>query len=78
MKSSDELFNQFRKAAIEKEVRARTQELIQKHLEQNTKEPKVFQGNQRSVIYWINGGFERYKHVFKINFVFVSVYNSAI
>ncbi|XP_059998466.1 bromodomain testis-specific protein isoform X2 [Lagenorhynchus albirostris] len=47
VKSSDELFNQFRKAAIEKEVRARTQELIQKHLEQNTKEPKVFQGNQR-------------------------------
>ncbi|OWK04875.1 BRDT [Cervus elaphus hippelaphus] len=48
LKSSDELFNQFRKAAIEKEVRARTQELIQKHLEQNTKEPKVFQENQRS------------------------------
>ncbi|KAM9109112.1 bromodomain testis-specific protein [Megaptera novaeangliae] len=47
VKSSDELFNQFRKAAIEKEVRARTQELIQKHLEQNTKEPKVFQENQR-------------------------------
>ncbi|XP_054939931.1 bromodomain testis-specific protein isoform X1 [Physeter macrocephalus] len=47
LKSSDELFNQFRKAAIEKEVRARTQELIQKHLEQNTKEPKVFQENQR-------------------------------
>uniref|UniRef100_A0A8C6EC07 Bromodomain testis-specific protein n=1 Tax=Moschus moschiferus TaxID=68415 RepID=A0A8C6EC07_MOSMO len=47
LKSSDELFNQFRKAAIEKEVRARTQELIRKHLEQNTKEPKVFQENQR-------------------------------
>ncbi|XP_057600979.1 bromodomain testis-specific protein isoform X1 [Hippopotamus amphibius kiboko] len=47
VKSSDELFNQFRKAAIEKKVRARTQELIQKHLEQNTKEPKVFQENQR-------------------------------
>ncbi|XP_015989773.1 bromodomain testis-specific protein [Rousettus aegyptiacus] len=47
MKSSDELFNQFRKAAIEKEVKARTQELIRKHLEQNTKEPKVFQENQR-------------------------------
>ncbi|XP_070259513.1 bromodomain testis-specific protein [Myotis yumanensis] len=46
-KSSDELFNQFRKAAIEKEVKARTQELIRKHLEQNTKEPKVFQENQR-------------------------------
>nr|XP_019607902.1 PREDICTED: bromodomain testis-specific protein [Rhinolophus sinicus] len=47
LKSSDELFNQFRKAAIEKEVKARTQELIRKHLEQNTKEPKVFQENQR-------------------------------
>nr|XP_007976168.2 bromodomain testis-specific protein isoform X2 [Chlorocebus sabaeus]XP_007976169.2 bromodomain testis-specific protein isoform X2 [Chlorocebus sabaeus]XP_007976170.2 bromodomain testis-specific protein isoform X2 [Chlorocebus sabaeus] len=47
MKSSDELFNQFRKAAIEKEVKARTQELIRKHLEQNTKEPKVSQENQR-------------------------------
>ncbi|XP_061267218.1 bromodomain testis-specific protein [Bos javanicus] len=47
LKSSDELFNQFRKAAIEKEVRARTQELIRKHLEQNTKETKVFQENQR-------------------------------
>ncbi|ELK27741.1 Bromodomain testis-specific protein [Myotis davidii] len=46
-KSSDELFNQFRKAAIEKEIEARTQELIRKHLEQNTKEPKVFQENQR-------------------------------
>ncbi|XP_059558629.1 bromodomain testis-specific protein-like [Myotis daubentonii] len=46
-KSSDELFSQFRKAAIEKEVKARTQELIRKHLEQNTKEPKVFQENQR-------------------------------
>ncbi|XP_012516497.1 PREDICTED: bromodomain testis-specific protein [Propithecus coquereli] len=49
LKSSDELFNQFRKAAIEKEVKARTQELIQKHLEQNTKEPKVSQGNQRDL-----------------------------
>uniref|UniRef100_A0A8D0P6P7 Bromodomain testis-specific protein n=1 Tax=Sus scrofa TaxID=9823 RepID=A0A8D0P6P7_PIG len=47
LKSSDELFNQFRKAAIEKEVRARTQELIRKHLEQNTKEPKILQENQR-------------------------------
>uniref|UniRef100_A0A8C3WH26 Bromodomain testis-specific protein n=1 Tax=Catagonus wagneri TaxID=51154 RepID=A0A8C3WH26_9CETA len=47
LKSSDELFNQFRKAAIEKEVRARTQELIRKHLEQNTKEPKALQENQR-------------------------------
>ncbi|CAK6441333.1 unnamed protein product [Pipistrellus nathusii] len=46
-KSSDELFNQFRKAAIEKEVKARTEELIRKHLEQNTNEPKVFQENQR-------------------------------
>ncbi|XP_054448031.1 bromodomain testis-specific protein [Pteronotus mesoamericanus] len=46
-KSSDELFNQFRKAAIEKEIKARTQELIRKHLEQNIKEPKVFQENQR-------------------------------
>nr|XP_014720713.1 bromodomain testis-specific protein isoform X1 [Equus asinus]XP_014720714.1 bromodomain testis-specific protein isoform X1 [Equus asinus]XP_014720715.1 bromodomain testis-specific protein isoform X1 [Equus asinus]XP_014720716.1 bromodomain testis-specific protein isoform X1 [Equus asinus]XP_014720717.1 bromodomain testis-specific protein isoform X1 [Equus asinus]XP_044605324.1 bromodomain testis-specific protein isoform X1 [Equus asinus]XP_044605325.1 bromodomain testis-specific protein is len=49
LKSSDELFNQFRKAAIEKEVKARTQELIRKHLEQNTKEPKVFQENQRDL-----------------------------
>ncbi|XP_011923378.1 PREDICTED: bromodomain testis-specific protein isoform X1 [Cercocebus atys] len=49
MKSSDELFNQFRKAAIEKEVKARTQELIRKHLEQNTKEPKVSQENQRDL-----------------------------
>ncbi|XP_007524738.2 bromodomain testis-specific protein [Erinaceus europaeus] len=49
MKSSDELFNQFRKAAIEKEVKARTQELIRKHLEQNTKEPKVFQENHRDL-----------------------------
>ncbi|KAM8787717.1 bromodomain testis-specific protein isoform 2-T2 [Rhynchonycteris naso] len=46
-KSSDELFNQFRKAAIEKEVKAGTQELVQKHLGQNRKEPTVFQGNQR-------------------------------
>ncbi|XP_033053270.1 bromodomain testis-specific protein isoform X2 [Trachypithecus francoisi] len=49
MKSSDELFNQFRKAAIEKEVKARTQELMRKHLEQNTKEPKVSQENQRDL-----------------------------
>ncbi|XP_062961343.1 bromodomain testis-specific protein isoform X3 [Cynocephalus volans] len=49
LKSSDELFNQFRKAAIEKEVKARTQELIRKHLVQNTKEPKVSQENQRDV-----------------------------
>ncbi|XP_053511519.1 bromodomain testis-specific protein [Artibeus jamaicensis] len=52
-KSSDELFNQFRKAAIEKEIKARTQELIRKHLEQNTKEKKVFQEN------WRNPGFSR-------------------
>uniref|UniRef100_A0A8I3WJ49 Bromodomain testis-specific protein n=1 Tax=Callithrix jacchus TaxID=9483 RepID=A0A8I3WJ49_CALJA len=49
LKSSDELFNQFRKAAIEKEVKARTQELIRKHLEQNIKEPKVSQENQRDL-----------------------------
>ncbi|XP_034876032.1 bromodomain testis-specific protein [Mirounga leonina] len=49
LKSSDELFNQFRKAAIEKEVKARTQELIRKHLEQNTKEPKICQENQRDL-----------------------------
>ncbi|XP_058993716.1 bromodomain testis-specific protein [Mustela lutreola] len=49
LKSSDELFNQFRKAAIEKEVKARTQELIRKHLEQNTKETKIFQENQRDL-----------------------------
>uniref|UniRef100_A0A8C9D2T3 Bromodomain testis-specific protein n=1 Tax=Panthera leo TaxID=9689 RepID=A0A8C9D2T3_PANLE len=49
LKSSDELFNQFRKAAIEKEVKARTQELIRKHVEQNTKEPKVLQENQRDL-----------------------------
>ncbi|XP_077602134.1 bromodomain testis-specific protein isoform X2 [Crocuta crocuta] len=49
LKSSDELFNQFRKAAIEKEVKARTQELIRKHLEQNTKELKVFQEYQRDL-----------------------------
>ncbi|XP_073752919.1 bromodomain testis-specific protein [Callorhinus ursinus] len=49
LKSSDELFNQFRKAAIEKEIKARTQELIRKHLEQNTKEPKIFQENQREL-----------------------------
>ncbi|XP_006831121.1 PREDICTED: bromodomain testis-specific protein [Chrysochloris asiatica] len=58
LKSTDELFNQFRKAAIEKEVKARTQELIQKHLyqkqliqkhlEQNSKELKVSQENQRN------------------------------
>lgn len=53
LKPSDELFNQFRKAAIEKEVKARTQELIRKHLEQNTKETKVSQENQRFVIYGI-------------------------
>ncbi|XP_045703083.1 bromodomain testis-specific protein [Phyllostomus hastatus] len=46
-KSSDELFNQFRKAAIEKEIKARTQELIRKHLEHNTKEKNVFQENRR-------------------------------
>ncbi|XP_047729390.1 bromodomain testis-specific protein [Prionailurus viverrinus] len=49
LKSSDELFNQFRKAAIEKEVKARTQELIRKHVEQNTKETKVLQENQRDL-----------------------------
>uniref|UniRef100_A0A673TEQ0 Bromodomain testis-specific protein n=1 Tax=Suricata suricatta TaxID=37032 RepID=A0A673TEQ0_SURSU len=49
LKSSDELFIQFRKAAIEKEVKARTQELTRKHLEQNTKEPKVFQEYQRDL-----------------------------
>ncbi|CAD7683137.1 unnamed protein product [Nyctereutes procyonoides] len=49
LKSSDELFNQFRKAAIEKEVKARTQELIRKHMEQNTKEPKRVQENQRDL-----------------------------
>nr|XP_012295810.1 bromodomain testis-specific protein isoform X1 [Aotus nancymaae] len=49
LKSSDELFNQFRKAAIEKEVKARAQELLRKHLEQNTKEPKVSQENQRDL-----------------------------
>ncbi|KAF5911125.1 hypothetical protein HPG69_001092 [Diceros bicornis minor] len=49
LKSSDELFNQFRKAAIEKEVKARTQELIRRHLEQNAKEPKVFQENHRDL-----------------------------
>ncbi|XP_036901425.1 bromodomain testis-specific protein [Sturnira hondurensis] len=52
-KASDQLFNQFRKAAIEKEIKARTQELIQKHLEQNTKEKKVFQEN------WRDPGFSR-------------------
>ncbi|XP_062049422.1 bromodomain testis-specific protein isoform X3 [Lepus europaeus] len=49
LKPSDKLFNQFRQAAIEKEVKARTQELIRKQLEQNTKEPKVSQGNQRDL-----------------------------
>ncbi|ELW72632.1 Bromodomain testis-specific protein [Tupaia chinensis] len=49
MKSSDELFNQFRKAAIEKEVKARTQELMRKHPETNTKEPKTSQENQRDL-----------------------------
>uniref|UniRef100_A0A5F9C696 Bromodomain testis-specific protein n=1 Tax=Oryctolagus cuniculus TaxID=9986 RepID=A0A5F9C696_RABIT len=49
LKPSDELFNQFRKAAIEKEVKARTQELVRKHLEQNTKDPKVSQENQRDL-----------------------------
>lgn len=52
LKSSDELFNQFRKAAIEKEVKARTQEQMRRHLEQSSKEPKepkVPQENQRSV-----------------------------
>uniref|UniRef100_A0A8C5KPN7 Bromodomain testis-specific protein n=1 Tax=Jaculus jaculus TaxID=51337 RepID=A0A8C5KPN7_JACJA len=49
LKSSDELFNQFRKAAIEKEVKARTQEQTRKHLEYNTKEPKVSQENQREL-----------------------------
>lgn len=47
LKSSDELFNQFRKAAIEKEVKARTQEQMRKHLEHNAKDPKVSQENQR-------------------------------
>lgn len=49
LKSSDELFNQFRKAAIEKEVKARTQEQIRKHLEHSAKDPKVSQESQRSV-----------------------------
>ncbi|KAM6217097.1 LOW QUALITY PROTEIN: bromodomain testis-specific protein [Rhynchocyon petersi] len=49
LKSSDELFNQFRKAAIEKEVKARTQELIQKHLEQNARELKESQENPRDL-----------------------------
>uniref|UniRef100_A0A8C2N3Y2 Bromodomain testis-specific protein n=1 Tax=Cricetulus griseus TaxID=10029 RepID=A0A8C2N3Y2_CRIGR len=47
LKSSDELFNQFRKAAIEKEVKARTQEQTRKHLEPSSKEPKVSHENQR-------------------------------
>lgn len=47
LKSSDELFNQFRKAAIEKEVKARTQEQIRKHLEHSAKDPKVSQESQR-------------------------------
>ncbi|XP_076403038.1 bromodomain testis-specific protein isoform X13 [Peromyscus maniculatus bairdii] len=48
LKSSDELFNQFRKAAIEKEVRARTQEQMRRHLEQSSKEPRVSQETQRN------------------------------
>lgn len=64
LKSSDELFNQFRKAAIEKEVKARTQELIRKHLEQNTKEPKIAQENQRSVIYWIKELHGSYRNTY--------------
>ncbi|CAO2639046.1 Bromodomain testis-specific protein [Lemmus lemmus] len=49
-KSSDELFNQFRKAAIEKEVKARTQEQqMRKHLEQNPQEPKAPPENQREL-----------------------------
>ncbi|XP_076403039.1 bromodomain testis-specific protein isoform X14 [Peromyscus maniculatus bairdii] len=49
LKSSDELFNQFRKAAIEKEVRARTQEQMRRHLEQSSKEPRVSQETQREL-----------------------------
>ncbi|XP_006899031.1 PREDICTED: bromodomain testis-specific protein-like, partial [Elephantulus edwardii] len=49
LKSSNELFNQFRKAAIDKEVKARTQGLIQKYLEQNTVEAKGSQENQRNL-----------------------------
>lgn len=63
LKSSDELFNQFRKAAIEKEVKARTQEQMRRHLEQSSKEPKVSQETQRSVAYWLYlalGGTEMY------------------
>ncbi|XP_037065166.1 bromodomain testis-specific protein isoform X2 [Peromyscus leucopus] len=48
LKSSDELFNQFRKAAIEKEVKARTQEQMRRHLEQSSKEPKVSQETPRN------------------------------
>nr|XP_048303058.1 bromodomain testis-specific protein isoform X2 [Myodes glareolus] len=49
-KSSDELFNQFRKAAIEKEVKARTQEQqMRKHLEQPPQEPKAPPENQREL-----------------------------
>ncbi|XP_075799174.1 bromodomain testis-specific protein [Microtus pennsylvanicus] len=49
-KSSDELFNQFRKAAIEKEVKARTQEQqMLKQLEQNPQEPKAPPENQREL-----------------------------
>lgn len=55
LKSSDELFNQFRKAAIEKEVKARTQEQMRKHLEHNAKDPKVSQENQRSVLTGLTG-----------------------
>lgn len=63
LKSSDELFNQFRKAAIEKEVKARTQEQMRRHLEQSSKEPRVSQETQRSVACWLYlalGGTEMY------------------
>ncbi|XP_043859038.1 bromodomain testis-specific protein [Dromiciops gliroides] len=46
-KSSDDLFQQFRKAAIDKEVRTRTQELIGKQLPQKPEPSKAHPDEQR-------------------------------
>ncbi|XP_051026260.1 bromodomain testis-specific protein [Acomys russatus] len=49
LKSSDELFNQFRKAAMEKEVKARTQGQMRQHMEHQPKEPRALQESPREL-----------------------------
>lgn len=58
LKSSDEDFNEFGKAAIEKEVKAQTKELTQKPLEQIRKYPNIFQENQRDPGFTLTSALE--------------------